>query len=326
MNWFYCLVLLEISLSMRYTFSLFLLVLSNFIYAQEFKVLPLGIYGGGDESNLSSYLIADYASSDFVACDAGTLRAGLNKAYELGTIAIPAMGFLQEHVKAYLISHSHFDHVAGLIINSPEDSSKNIYASQSTLDAFQNYLFTNTTWSNFGSVGEEPILGKYTYKNLSLNQQKAVEHTDFVVSRYALNHPVPSDAFLIQKPNAQSILYLGDTGADSVENSQNLKHLWKSVAELVMDKSLKAILIEVSFPNAQDKNRLFGHLTPELLNEEMQVLAQYASPELLKEVAIVITHIKPDADHIHTIKSELESNNPLGLHYVFPEQGVLLSF
>lgn len=311
---------------MRYLFSVLLLFCSSFVIAQDFKILPLGIYGGGDESNLSSYLVADYKSSNFVACDAGTLRAGLNKANELENIDKNAVEFLQENIKAYLISHSHFDHVAGLIINSPEDSPKNIYASEATLTAFQKHFFSFTTWANFGDSGEQPAIGTYSYKLLDLEKITPIENTELFVSRYALNHPVPSDAFLIQKASGQSILYLGDTGADSVEKSHNLERLWKMITNLVKNKQLKAILIEVSFPNAQDKDKLFGHLTPELLNEEMQVLAKYTSPELLREVSIVITHIKPDADNINTIKTELKNNNPLDLNYIFPEQGVLLSF
>ena len=122
------------------------------------------------------------------------------------------------------------------------------------------------------------------------------------------------------------MLYLGDTGADRVEQSKKLENLWENIAPLVKNKSLKAILIEVSFPNSQKENLLFGHLTPNLLNEELSKLAQLVGKEHLKGLNIVITHRKPTGKNPEIIAEELRKNNPFQVNLVFPEQGVKLSF
>jgi len=45
-----------------------------------FKVIPLGVRGGLDESNLSAYLVAAGGTNDYICLDAGTLHHGIEKA------------------------------------------------------------------------------------------------------------------------------------------------------------------------------------------------------------------------------------------------------
>src|SRR4051794_33236992 len=100
-------------------------------YAQgqhSFKVIPLGVKGGLDESNLSSYLVADAQSENYVCLDAGTLRWGIEKAVRNKLFKVNAEQVLRTNVKGYLISHPHLDHLSGLVLNAPADSNKNIYA------------------------------------------------------------------------------------------------------------------------------------------------------------------------------------------------------
>lgn len=309
----------------RYTFFL-LFFLSVYGYAQEFEVLPLGVYGGGDESNLSSYLVRDFNNQNYIACDAGTLRAGLIKASEKGNLELEPMEVLQNQVKAYFISHSHLDHLSGMIINSPEDSSKPIYAFPETIETLKTHYFIPATWTNFANEGEEPILNKYEYKRIAEGKSYAIAETGLKLTAFPLSHPVPSSAAWLHNEAGNSILYLGDTGPDSIEGNSHLKNLWQAVAEDLKRGKLKAIFIEVSFVNAQPDNFLFGHLTPNLLMEELQQLATYAGEDSLKDLSIVVTHIKPDGESIKTIKKELKENNGLGVDYIFPKQGVPLQF
>lgn len=311
---------------MRNTTLFLLFFICSIGYAQEFEVLPLGIYGGGDESNLSSYLVRDYKSENYIACDAGTLRAGLLKAAEKGNLNKPPMQVLQENVKAYFISHSHLDHLSGLVINSPEDSAKPIYGNSHTIKAFKEHYFINATWSNFANEGEEPILDKYRYKTLEVGKTYSIAETNLQLTAFPLSHPVPSAAAWLHNERGYSILYLGDTGPDSIEESTHLKSLWKKVGKELKQGKLKAILIEVSFTNEQPDHLLFGHLTPKLLIEELQQLAKFSGKKSLKNFPIVITHIKPDADNITQIKKELHEGNTLGVQYIFPEQGEPLEF
>lgn len=311
---------------MRRYISLLLFFLCVSSYSQEFEVLPLGVYGGGDESNLSSYLVRDIHSSNYLALDAGTLRAGLIKAAEKGNLSQAPMQVLRNNVKAYFISHSHLDHLSGMLINSPEDSPKPIYAFPETIEVFKKHYFINDTWTNFANEGASPILNKYTYKRLLSKTAYLIEDTDLQLTAFPLSHPVPSSAAWVHNPKGYSLLYLGDTGPDSIEGEGHLKNLWAAVAEDLRQGKLKTILIEVSFTNAQPDTSLFGHLTPKHLEEELQVLAALAGEKALFNFPIVVTHIKPDGESIAKIKEELLKTNVLQVNYIFPEQGVPLQF
>lgn len=309
----------------KYLFFLFFLI-STIVLSQDFEILPLGVYGGGDESNLSSYLIRDYQNDNYIACDAGTVRAGLIAAYKKGNLSKKPMELLQDNVKAYFISHSHLDHLSGMIINSPEDSPKPIYAFPQTIEVLKNHYFISDTWANFSNEGEEPILGKHHYKRIDEKKYYKVKHTNLELVGFPLSHPVPSSAAWLHNDAGNSILYLGDTGSDRIEGNGHLNKLWSTIAKDLKEGKLKAILIEVSFTNEQPENLLFGHLTPKLLVEELQQLAKYAGVKSLKNFPIIITHIKPDGDSIIQIKNELEAYNPMQVQYIFPEQGVPLQF
>ena len=64
-----------------------LVLISVNVFSQKeqkpaFQVVPLGIKGGIDEKNLSAYLVAPINTNDFIALDAGTINAGIEKAIE----------------------------------------------------------------------------------------------------------------------------------------------------------------------------------------------------------------------------------------------------
>jgi 3',5'-cyclic-nucleotide phosphodiesterase len=311
-------------------FYLLLTFLSTVLVASAqsaFTVLPLGIKGGLDESNLSAYLVASAGSNTFICLDAGTIYSGLTVARKMGSIQKNEQAFLKENIKGYFISHGHLDHVAGLILNSPEDSKKPIYALPEVLDVLKTDYFTWKAWANFANEGDAPILNKYRYVALSPGAEISAERTDLKVRAFELSHvnPYKSTAFLVSNTTA-SILYLGDTGADSIEKSTDLKNLWQEIAPLIRAKQLKAILIEVSFPNSQADGQLFGHLNPRLWAQEMKVLASFTGAEALVGFPVVITHRKPSGTNEEQIKKEVLAENTLGLKLIFPQQGKMISF
>src|SRR5690349_9536710 len=91
-----------------------ILFFSIYIHAQQtapaFKVIPLGVRGGLDESNLSAYMLAPAQSGNYVCLDAGTLYAGIEKALRHHVFDKPVTAVLRSNIKAYLISHAHLDH------------------------------------------------------------------------------------------------------------------------------------------------------------------------------------------------------------------------
>ena len=123
------------------------------IAGEGFDLVVLGALGGIQDGNLSASLIHPHGDNRGVTCDAGTLVNGLRVAEEKGAFAsvtVPAdspqsrVGYmLTSVIKGYLISHAHLDHVAGLIVASPDDSKKPIYALPSVVP----------TWSRPTSTG-----------------------------------------------------------------------------------------------------------------------------------------------------------------------------
>ena len=306
----------------RYFICLFLLSTQIFAQKAAFDVVPLGVKGGVDEKNLSAYLVAPVYTHDYICLDAGTINAGVEKAIENKVFTVSANEVLRKYIKGYFISHAHLDHVSGLIINSPADSSKTVYATKKCMEMMEKHYFNGETWANFGDEGVGFQLKKYHFQTLVLGEETKINNTTMTVKAFPLSHvnPFESTAFLIQN-GKDAVLYLGDTGPDSVEKSTDLSELWTAIAPLVQNKQLRGIFIEVSFPNEQPDNLLFGHLTPNHLMTEMHKLEELVGKGNLKNFKIIITHLKPPTKNIVKIKEQLQKGNDLGLQLIYPEQG-----
>ena len=288
----------------------------------SFQIVPLGVKGGIDEKNLSAYLLAPINTKDYICLDAGTINAGIEKSIENKVFKVSTAEVLRKYIKGYLISHAHLDHVSGLIINSPADSSKTIYATKKCMEMMQNHYFNDQTWANFGDEGPGFHIKRYHFQTLNIDEETRIANTSMAVKSFPLSHvdPYESTAFLIKSGNDYA-LYLGDTGSDAVEKSNNLKELWTAIAPLIQSKQLKGIFIEVSFPNEQPDQFLFGHLTPKYLMNELHELEKLAGKNSLNGFKIVVTHLKPPAKNIKLIKEQLKMQNDLGLKFIFPQQG-----
>lgn len=142
--------------------------------------------------------------------------------------------------------------------------------------------------------------------------------------------PYLSSAFLLSRrdQSSASVLYLGDTGPDDIEqitrtdnttySPRYLQQLWKAMVPLVAANQLKAIFIETSYPNGRPDNLLFGHLTPDWLLKELNVLRKCKS---IEKVKIIITHIKPDVGAREKIIEQLKKGGGSNYNFIFPRQG-----
>lgn len=311
----------------------------------RFTAIPLGTKGGMEEGNLSSYLLSPAGDPNFIAFDAGTILAGLQQARQKGSlqdIKIPAdspLGLegvlMGHHIKAYAISHAHIDHLAGMVINAPDDSAKPILGLPSTIDSIRDHLFNWKIWPNFGDEGEGFQLKKYHYVRLTPGERYRVEQTAMTVTPYELSHSggYVSTAFLVESAGAY-LLYFGDTGPDALEKSNRMQQVWTAVAPLVREKKLHGIFLECSFPNDRPDPILFGHLTPKWMMEELRVFARLVNPDqaetALLGLKVVVTHIKPTLNKAdapeQTIMHELSERNDLGVEFILPESGQRLVF
>jgi len=320
---------------MRNYWLLLLLVLplnAHVLLAQRagtpsFQVVPLGVKGGLDESNLSAYMLAPANSNNYICLDAGTLRTGIRQAVTNKVFRATTDEVLKKYIKGYLISHAHLDHLAGLIINSTDDSTKIIYALPDCIEQIQKNYFNWQSWPNFGNTGAGLALKKYAYKPLNANgAETAIQNTDLQVQAFPLSHgdAYQSAAFLIRNKE-DYVLYLGDTGPDAVEKKQNLQNIWQKISPLVKANKLKGIFIEVSYPDEQPDKLLFGHLTPHWLMREMETLHSFTGKGNLNSLNVIITHIKPADKDEEKVKAQLKAQNKLKLNLIFPEQGKAFS-
>jgi 3',5'-cyclic-nucleotide phosphodiesterase len=302
---------------------------------EGFDVVALGARGGIQDGNLSAFLVAPHGDGRAVTCDAGALVNGLRVADEKGVfdaVALPAnspysrVGYvLTQQIKGYLISHAHLDHVAGMIVASPDDSAKPIYGLASVNERIQRTYFNWDAWPNFGDKGRPPLLGKYSYRDLVPGQKTELSGTAMSVTAFPLSHGGPeSTAFLVES-GEDAVLCFGDTGPDEVEKSTRIADIWTAVADKLRNKQLKGIIIEVSYINAQPDKQLFGHLTPNWLLKSLRALEEKAGANSLKDLPVLISHIKYSLKAGPTpqaaISKELEAGNDLGVRFLFPEQG-----
>lgn len=300
-----------------------------------FDVVTLGARGGIEDGNLSAFMISPAGDGRAVTCDAGALVNGLRVADGKGVfdaVTVPEdspytrVGYvLAEQIKGYLISHAHLDHIAGLVIASPDDSKKPIYGLPSVLEDVQGTYFNWDAWPNFGSGGKEPQLKKYELTALASGERRELAGTAMHVTAYPLSHGgVESTAFLIESGD-DALLCFGDTGPDEVEKSTAIADVWSAVAGLAKEKRLKAVIIEVSYDNTQPDKQLFGHLTPAWLQKSLADLETAAGEGSLSGLPVVISHIKYSLKKGQSpqekILSELEAGNTLGVRYIIPEQG-----
>lgn len=305
-----------------------------------FEVIVLGDSGGIEDGNLSAFLLRALNETNYVALDAGTLVNGINQSIKRGAFAnfplfdnpqwSTAGTLLRHHIKGYLLSHAHLDHVNGMLVASPEDSNKNIYALASVNTMMGETYFNGKAWANFSDRGLPPRLNKYHIIDLPPGQSVSIDNTELNVTAFSLSHPIESSAFVLEHGN-DLFVYFGDTGPDSVEKQGKLDIIWAYLAKQIQHKQLRGIIIETSFENTRPHNLLFGHLTPELLMQELHnFAAKIHSPSPLKDLKVLISHIKytltTGTTPRITIKQQLNAANDLGLDIIIPEQGQRLLF
>lgn len=303
-----------------------------------FELVTLGSTGGIQDGNLSAFLLRTLSEPNYIALDAGTLTNGINVALSNNAFknlpmqtdnTLSTTGkILHHHIKGYLISHGHLDHVAGLLVASPEDNNKPIYGLKSVNQTMSDTYFNWQAWANFTDRGKPPLLNKYQVIDLVPQQTTNLKGTQLKVKAFSLSHPLESTAFVIEYED-NLFVYFGDTGPDKVEKQGKLAVVWEYLAKQMRTKKLRGVVIEVSFANDQPDNLLFGHLTPKWLLSEMHYFySLVADKQQIKDMKVIISHIKyslkSGTNPRLKIQQELNQGNTHGLKFILAKQGQLL--
>jgi 3',5'-cyclic-nucleotide phosphodiesterase len=318
-----------------FTGILFLYLWAMQISGQNsFDIVALGTGGGVDESNISSYLVSASNQDRYIALDAGTLMHGLQLAVDQGHFDHlsdveweTAANVLLNHIDAYCISHPHLDHIVGMMMAAPFDNQKTIFGSEKTIDALLKHVFLSPLWGNFTT--EDNPNGKWELQRMREKEWYSIPNNSLEIKYYKLHHAYPNEsgAFLV-KNNENYLLYFGDTGADRIENSNQLEQIYKDIAPLIQQHKMKAIFMEISFPNKQNNQQLYGHLKPHLMEEELKKLSECVNAknpdQALYGIPLFITHIKPDFKKKNKtpgiIEKEIQMMNTFGAETIIIKQ------
>jgi cAMP phosphodiesterase len=301
-----------------------------------FRLIVLGCRGGPREENLSSYLIYPKGRTDQAfTFDGGTLLAGLTKAQHQGNLSDFTTQnspisieehVLRHHIKAYLISHAHLDHIAGLILNSQIDiPGKIVVGTDITIDHIRDYVYNGKIWPNYGNEGNNPQINLYSYFRIPFFEKVKLPTLDYEVEAFPLSHPkeYACTAFLVRYQD-EYLLYFGDTSSDSMEAEKHIQKVWERVAPLIREKKLRGVFLECSVPNEDVEQVIYGHLSSKLFIEAFEDLHKICGVSL-KDLKVIVTHRKEtfeiDKDKPHDIEIELREANHLELDLIFPFQG-----
>jgi cAMP phosphodiesterase len=238
----------------------------------------IGCHGGETPKHRTSAFVVD----DRVAIDAGSLTSGMELKAQCA-------------LEAVLVSHPHLDHIRDLATiadNRIQNGAPPLVVAglKQTLAALQKHFFNNLLWPDFSKI---PSKRRPGIRYLELTAEKSVTVAGYEVKAIRVNHTVDCCAFIVRKGTC-SLAYSGDTGPTD--------RLWQV---LNATEDLQALLMEVSFPNAEARlARVSGHHTPETMAQDLRKLVR------AKELPVLLYHIKPS----HQVKVERECARIRGLN------------
>ncbi|CAK5279384.1 unnamed protein product [Mycena citricolor] len=258
-------------------------------------LLVVGEGGGPDETNLSAYLLKPATSSwedGALAIEAGSGQGTLQKLLQRDSALLDdperpvsralSAAEVYSSIRGYLITHAHLDHIASLVLSagSLTGPRKRIYASKHTLEDLEACVFSDRLWPNLASWKEEDDDHMLLYSPLDLTSLK---YTTLMPTISVRGLPVShghngsgtcdSAAYFIRHdPSGQEFLFFGDVEPDTISESPRTANVWRAAAPKI-PATLSAIFIECSWPSSRPDDLLFGHLKPEHLVRELEVLA-----------------------------------------------------
>jgi 3',5'-cyclic-nucleotide phosphodiesterase len=221
----------------------------------------IGCHGGETPKHRTSAFIVD----DRLAIDAGSLTSGMDLKAQCA-------------LTACLVSHAHLDHIRDLATiadNRAQNLCKPliIAGTKQTIAILKKHFFNGLLWPDFTRI---PSVRKPTIEYLVMKPEVRTKVAGFDVRAILVSHTIETCAFVIEGKDG-SLAYSGDTGPT--------ERFWRVLNDV---PNLRALLMEVSFPNSEQKvATLSGHHTPRTLGPE---LMKYKSP---KDLATLLYHIKP---------------------------------
>jgi 3',5'-cyclic-nucleotide phosphodiesterase len=231
------------------------------VKAEGVELRVIGCHGGETPAHRTSAFVLD----DTLAVDAGSLTSGL----ELNE---------QARLEAVIVSHAHLDHVRDLATIADNRCQVGcaplvIAGTAGTIDVLKRHFFNNLLWPDFSRI---PSAYGPTIRYVELEPERPTQVGQFTVRAVLVAHTIESAGFVIERDHA-AMAYSGDTGPTD--------RFWEVLNE---QRDLRALLMEVSFPNREQRlATASGHHTPQTLGEELR---KFRAP---KDLPTMLYHIKP---------------------------------
>jgi len=191
-----------------------------------------------------------------------------------------ALGEKAKCIKNIFLSHSHLDHIVdiGFLLDNffeKREETLRVYGLKETISVIKQHIYNNDIWPDFTQLNipnsTKPSLEFITIET----DKKYTVEEGIILTPFSSVHTVACCGYIIEK-DENAILFSGDT-------FQN-KKLWEHVNS---NKNIKAVIIDVSFPNKLAKvARQSLHLTPKYLQEDLHHLKR-------DDVKLYVDHLKP---------------------------------
>jgi 3',5'-cyclic-nucleotide phosphodiesterase len=221
----------------------------------------VGCHGGETPRHRTSAFLVN----EDLALDAGSLTRGLDlKA--------------QFKLKACLISHAHLDHIRDLATVADNRCQVDcpplvVGATRQTIAVLKKHFFNNLIWPDFSEI---PTKRRPAIRFVEIKHGQSKRIAGYNVESIPVEHTIDSSGFVVRGKDA-TLAYSGDTGPTD--------RLWQVLNK---EPNLKALLMEVSFPNREQKlATVSGHHTPKTLLADLRKLDH---PE---DLPTLLYHIKP---------------------------------
>jgi len=203
----------------------------------------------------------------------------------------------QMKVKDIFITHAHMDHIreipflADNIIIGGWRHTVTVFSILQVIRDIKKNLLNFRLWPDMTVL---PTARGAIIRLIALQAGKPREIDGYTVTPHRVSHSVPAVGYLMEDRKGRRFFYTGDTGPTDAP--------WKKIG----NTPLHGLIVETSFPNRMEATaRMTGHLTPSLLEKEIQKL------EVMPE-RIFITHLKPQFGS--AIERELRSLRLGNLH------------
>lgn len=247
------------------------------------RIKVLGAYGSEFLKDKGPGLSVSYKTTgllinDSLLLDAGTICTSLDLSEQI-------------RIKNILLSHTHLDHIKGILFMAESVLGKisqpiQILSIPEVLEDVRRHLLNDSIWPDFTKL---PTAESHIFNLVPLKENQPTRINGIEVTPIRVNHVVPTVGYLIDDVRS-AIVYSGDTHVT--------EEIWKEGRKL---KNLKAAVIETSFPDEMEElAKVSGHLTPRLLKEEFLKLGR---PEL----PLYVYHIK--AQYLDQIRQEIGKLN-----------------